>query len=397
VDSRKALAFAIVALVVGVILTQDLIDLELSTDIGAWHANAPIADLLALALLPLALFAAGHPRSWPALPAPVAYGLFVAASLASVATAVAPADSIHHVVRKTALLYLLYGVGLSVAVARVVPAVVVYRATLVYAIATAVVSLGTSVLRVAAGDALWFTGLQGITPNHKTLALALSAWVPWLLLGGTVNGSKWPSRIAVVLVAGATLLSFSKSGLIAVGMGLLLLVPRGRPIGLRPKIIVPAMIVAYLLSLSAPLLLQSKTMLDAARSRQSLNVRAWEMFEHHPLTGSGSGGNVVYEMVTFPHYRVNGIDAHGVIQKIASETGLLGLLTYGAFVVLGTRGLWRRWDGKPYGTGYAELVTWGLLHLNLLLSTETFSPTHWIPLGVVWGTAVRRDDPSERT
>jgi O-antigen ligase len=115
------------------------------------------------------------------------------------------------------------------------------------------------------------------------------------------------------------------------------------------------------------------------------------MFLRHPISGSGSGSNVFYEMVTFPHYRVNGIDAHGVIQKIASETGILGTLAYVSFVVLATRGLWRRWDRRPLGVGYPELATWALLHLNLLLSTEAFSPTHWIPLGIIWGSSVRRD------
>lgn len=386
------LGSVVLVLVAAVILTQDLIDLELSLDLGPWHANAPIADILALVLLPLALIAIRtRGERWPAAPAPIAYGLFIAASLLSVATSVAPAESLHHVVRKTTLLYLSYGIGLSFAVARIVPPRIVYRATVAYAIAMAVLSLGTSALRVAAGDALWFEAIQGITPNHKTLSVALSAWVPWLALGSEEHGWRRTSRVALGLVAAAIVLSVSKTAIITLLLGGLLLVPRERPLALRPKVVLPALGVAYLLSLLAPLLLSSRSMLDAARSRQSLNVRAWEMFLRHPISGSGSGSNVLYEMVTFPHYRVNGIDAHGVIQKIASETGILGLVAYVSFVVLATWGLWRRWDRRPLGAGYPELATWALLHLNLLLSTEAFSPTHWIPLGIVWGSSVRRD------
>jgi O-antigen ligase len=383
---------AVVVLVVAVILTQDLIDLELSIDLGRWHANAPIADILALVLLPLSLAAIARRREgWPAAPAPIAYGLFVGASLLSVASSVSPADSLHHVARKTTLLYLSYGIGLAFAVARVVPPRIVYRATVLYAIAMAVLSLGTSALRVAAGDALWFEAIKGITPNHKTLSVALSAWVPWLALGSDEHGWRRASRVALALVAAAILLSLSKTAIITLLFGVLLLVPRERPLFLRPRLALGLLAAGYVVSLASPILVGSKSMLDAARSRHSLNVRAWEMFLRHPLTGSGSGSNVAYEMVTFPHYRVNGIDAHGVIQKIASETGMLGLVAYGAFVVVATRELWRRWDRRPLGVGYGELATWVLLHLNLLLSTETFSPTHWIPLGIAWGSIVRRD------
>jgi O-antigen ligase len=386
------LGSVVLVLVAAVILTQDLIDFELSLDLGPWHANAPAADILALVLLPLTLVAIrARGERWPAAPAPIAYALFIGASLLSVSTSVAPAESLHHVVRKTTLLYLSYGIGLSFAVARVVPPRIVYRATVAYAIAMAVLSLGTSALRVAAGDALWFDAIKGITPNHKTLSVALAAWVPWLALGSEEHGWRRASRAALGLVAVAILASVSKTALITLLIGAMLLVPRERPLALRPKVVLPLLGGAYVLSLLAPLILSSRSMLDAARSRQSLNVRAWEMFLRHPISGSGSGSNVFYEMVTFPHYRVNGIDAHGVIQKIASETGILGLAAYVSFVVLATRGLWRRWDRQPLGAGYPELATWALLHLNLLLSTEAFSPTHWIPLGIVWGSSVRRD------
>ena len=175
--SEAMLGRVVLALVAAVILTQDLIDFELGLDLGPWHANAPVADILALVLLPLTLVAIRtRGERWPAAPAPIAYALFIGASLLSVATSVAPADSLHHVVRKTTLLYLSYGIGLSFAVARIVPPRIVYRATVVYAIAMSVLSLGTSALRFAAGDALWFVAIQGITPNHKTLSVALAAW-----------------------------------------------------------------------------------------------------------------------------------------------------------------------------------------------------------------------------
>ena len=35
-------------------------------------------------------------------------------------------------------------------------------------------------------------------------------------------------------------------------------------------------------------------------------------------------------------------------------------------------------------------ATFVALHANLLFSTETFSQTHWIPLGLLWGLSERR-------
>ena len=96
-------------------------------------------------------------------------------------------------------------------------------------------------------------------------------------------------------------------------------------------------------------------------------------------------------MVEFPHYRINGVDAHGVVPKVAAETGLLGLGAFTAFTVLGGVALRRRWTGDTSDPRWAWLGVAAALHVNLLFSTETFTMTHWIPLGLAWA-AVHRDD-----
>jgi O-antigen ligase len=139
----------------------------------------------------------------------------------------------------------------------------------------------------------------------------------------------------------------------------------------------------------SPLFMQSNAMLDAARSRHSLNERALEMFASNPLLGAGSGMGPHYEQVTWPHYRVNGVDTHGVIQKIASETGLLGLAGYGLFMSSTGVVLLRRRRRQSDAISQAALCTWATLHTNLLLSTEVLSPTHWLPFAVAWGMVHR--------
>jgi O-antigen ligase len=157
-------------------------------------------------------------------------------------------------------------------------------------------------------------------------------------------------------------------------------------------------VVGMLAALYGPLLARSHAQLDAARSRHSLDKRALAMVTERPALGEGGGANVRREMVTFPHYRVNGVDAHGAIQKVASEYGVVGLAGWLAFVgAVGARLARRAPVGAllPDGLAPPQLAvglwaTFVALHVNLLLSTETFSQTHWAPLALVWGLSRRR-------
>lgn len=374
-----------------ILLSHGFIDLEWAVDLGRWHMNAPVADLAATALLPLGVALAWRARL--PLPGWRGYALFLVAAGVSVGAASVPGEALHHLLRKPIFLYLAYGVSLAAVVSRLGLRGGLTLAILGFSALTASVSLATSVERIGAGDALWFQSLAGLTPNHKTLAVALSAWVPlllWLAEADAPPRLRAACRGALALTLAAVLASASKTAWITAAFGLAWRFPRARPLGARPRLILPALALSLGLALYAPLLLRSKTMLDAARSRHSLNVRAAEMFSAHPLFGSGTGMNVLHDMVTFPHYRVNGVDAHGVIQKIGSETGLVGLMGYLGFVA--AMGLALRARAREGGDASLERALFGVflaLHLNLLLSTETFSPTHWAPLALCWGLAHR--------
>ena len=382
----------LLGLIVGLILvTHGFIDLEWALDLGRWHMNAPVADLVAMALLPVGVALAWRGR----LPLPGWHGylLFLLACAVSVGAAISQGEALHHLLRKPLFLYLAYGVSLSAVIRQMGLRGALSAGVLGFAVVTAGVSLASSVTRIGAGDALWFQPLAGLTPNHKTLAVALSAWVPLLLHLAEAEGSprfRRASQATLALVGISVLASASKTAWITAAFGLAWRFPRARPLGSRPRLVLPALALSLGLALYAPLLLSSKTMLDAARSRHSLNVRAVEMFSQHPLFGSGTGMNVLHEMVTFPHYRVNGVDAHGVIQKVASETGLVGVAGYLWFVL--AMGATLRRVSAATGSDGLDRALLGVflgLHLNLLLSTETFSPTHWVPLAICWGLVAR--------
>ena len=378
-------------LLIILLLSQSYIDLEVILPLGRTF-NAPVADWAALLLVPLA--AAGWLRGERApLPGVSGYALMLLAAALSMQVAISPADSLHHLLRKPLFFYVAYGFGLVWLVKRT-PATVLWGAMIAWALSTAGLSLLTSVSRILAGDALWFARISGLTPNHKTLAVGLSTALP-LLIGRRDRAPGRPIDLAVLFSLSAILLSASKTAWIIAVFSMAWFLPRSRPLSVRPRFILPALTLAVALAYYAPVLLGSRAMLDAARSRHSLNERAWSMLTAHPIIGSGTGMNVLVEQVTFPHYRVNGVDAHGVIQKVGSETGLLGLIGYGWFSLscLGT--VRRRWEdsgGDFSGTGYGTVGCIAALQVSLLLSTETFSQTWWIPFAVSWGQAHRTDE-----
>lgn len=408
---RSRLSARTLACAVGVgliLVTHPYIDLGIAVDLPlpgtdrVWQADAPVADVAALALLPAALWASAARRG-AALPAPIGllgWGVLLLASALSLAHALDPSAALHHLVRKPLLVYLLYGFGLARVVALLPP----HRTTRILAMSAlalaALVSVGSSAGRLLAGDGLWYQALAGLTPNHKTLAVCLAGWMPLLLTWRrdphATSRLRRAADLTLALAMAAVLASLSKTAWLGAGLALALAWPLRRPLAWRPRLILPLAAVGVALAYYAPVLVGSRTMLDAARSRHSLNVRSWQMLRAHPLVGSGSGMSTRVEMATFPHYRVNGVDAHGALQKVGAEAGLMGILGLGLFVGGGGRRLvldWRRQRAQapmeePTALpAYGALATFAVLHGQLLLSTELFSPTHWVPLATAWGLA----------
>lgn len=374
------------------VLAQSFIDLELSLDLGSWTANAPLTDVAGLLLLGAAILFGVVP-SWRTWPGAKGYFAFALLALVSAGMGVAPEHALHAWVRRIVFPFLVYGVGVAAWASQPALRPRLRQLLVLWIASTAVLSLGSSFVRVAGGNALWFSAIEGLTPNHKTLAVSLSGGLPLLLMQR--DGRRTLDFVGVLALA-AIALSWSKTAWITTALAVALFLPAGRPLARRPARTAPVLVLFMAAALVGPVVLGSRAMLDAARSRHSLNKRAVAMVRERPLLGQGPGTNVLVEQVTFPDYRVNGVDAHGVIQKVLSETGLLGLGAYGWFW-FGTTGLLvRRWRqaGCPYGgPTWGALATTATLTSNLMLSTETFSCTHWMPFGLAVGLCAPDVDP----
>lgn len=380
-------AFAAIAVLC--LLSWPYIELGVSVPIGAWHADLPVADLAALALVPVALWRVAR-RGWPS--GALGYGALVLAGLLGALAAVDRGPALHELARRPVFFGVAYGLGLATVVAHTRHLDAVRRGLAAAVALAAMISLATSVGRIAGGDALWFQAITGLTNNHKTLAVALAPTLPLLWGWDAPPGERRVLRGVVALGAVALLASVSRTSWISAALAATFFVTwDGRPLAER-RWLVPALALVGLLGATyGPLVTGSLTQIDALRSRHSIDVRSWSLFVDSPLVGASPGQSVRTELVKFPDYRVNGVDAHGVVQKVGAEYGLLGLAGFGVWLWALARGV--RAQHRPGDGVWPAFVA---LHANLLLSTETFTQTHWAILAVVLGLTERRTPEADR-
>ena len=319
-----------------------------------------------------------------------------AAAALSLVNSPAPLTGAHFVVRKVFFPGLAFGIGLATLVSGRVARAHTERLLVAGLALTCTVSVATSLARLLAGNGLWWARISGLTPNHKTLAVALAGALP-LALGvatGPPGRLRTAARAATLGALAAIALSMSKAAWLGAAVGVAWFLPRTRPLASRPAVLAPALALGLALLTALPVVVGSRAMLDAARSRHSLNQRAWRLFSAHPLLGSGAGSSTEVESVTFPDYRVNGVDAHGALQKVGGELGLVGTSAWLWFTAASGLALWRRRGEVGAGTTWGCAGAFLTLHVELLLSTETFAATHWAPLAVAWGLAHAPEEPS---
>lgn len=371
------------ALVVVVLVTFPYIDLEFSIPVGQHEVNLPVADAAALCLLALMVVQPKPAATFPA--SHRFYLLFLLLGGLSAFYASNSAVALHDWLRKPVFSGLAYGLALAGTVSLLPSTETLRRALLAGCALVATISLATSVQRIVGGDALWFGAIAGLTNNHKTLAVALAPAL--VLCWGWQRDNA--TRMVVGLGVAALALSVSRTAWIAAAVGSCwFIVWGGKTLAARRGLVFAVLIAGVLGATYSPLLTQSFAQLDALRSRHSLDLRAWRLFTENPILGAGAGASVRDEAQTFPHYRVNGVEAHGVIQKVASEHGLVGLLAYGAFVASAAQAVRRR-----HRDGCGVWPAFVALHANLLLSTETFTQTHWAMFGLLTGLVARPSEP----
>ena len=143
-------------------------------------------------------------------------------------------------------------------------------------------------------------------------------------------------------------------------------------------------------------------------ARAMLAGIALELFHESPIIGVGAGTFVSHVAGTWAFMYEYGspLDSHGYLQKLAAETGLLGLLAFAAVIITLTWYLWSTWKELKQGSEtdrsiFAYLCA-GVIgaFVYQIFNTTYWTPKLWLPVGIALAASrmlvIRRreQDPS---
>lgn len=255
-----------------------------------------------------------------------------------------------------------------------------------------------------------FFGLNPLGGNHHALAelMVLVAPLTWALSERASETSvRRLYRLAAMVFWGVALLTFARAAwlIVIMQLGVLSLTIWREHVRTHWKTLARIGLVLSPLALYMIWFSLLPAAYDSLSARALLLDVSWSLFRDHPFVGVGAG--------TFPE-RLSHIwafavefgasqDAHGMWQKVAAETGLLGLTALTvtlAWIARLVRIEWQRLKHpSPESRWFMCLAASALGALSYqLFSTSLWSPRVWIAVGLLLAgmrllrtNAVRRD------
>lgn len=232
--------------------------------------------------------------------------------------------------------------------------------------------------------------------QHVFIAEALTTSLPiWIYLWWRERNAQTKRylKYGAWFVALIALLTFSRAGWITLaisGVAALLLLKKE----LRIKELWQAhrgafVLAGILFALFVTFMFTTYDVYTSTIARFVLAEIAFFLFVQHPLVGNGVGtfSARADELLTF-HWEIGGVqDAHGLVQKLASEQGLFGLVMFTGLVFALLFGAYRAWRLQHLSTDQKMLA---LLAFFLILAPLTFQlfNTHiysskvWVPIAL---------------
>lgn len=250
---------------------------------------------------------------------------------------------------------------------------------------------------LAEAHPLWWGSVALIGTNHNVLAELLLVTAPFAFalahLTHDHRARSWLYGMGAFMSLIA-LLTFSRTAWIVFlleGVFLSLTVWRvqARTLWQRSWLWILALsapFVAYMILFSSQVSVEGST--DA---RATLTGIAWRLFRDHPFIGVGAGTFLDHVAHTWSYQLLFGgpMDAHGVLQKIAPETGLFGLVAFGLVWITIARVLWRsmwrlQWETRV-GQVFVFLnsAVFGAI-IYQLFNTTYWTAKLWLPVGIVF-------------
>jgi len=239
-----------------------------------------------------------------------------------------------------------------------------------------------------------FNGFNPLGSSHNVLAEVLVSIIPlgWLLFetDGPGRRQRW-LFLGLILMIVINLMTFSRAGWLALALEAVMLAVFYYRRHWRKIVGVLAAVVVLLwpLWLLVGQFLSSPTVQSSNTNRWQLTEIAWQSFKAHPLIGAGAG-TFIQQVAQDEWYLLDfgsPLEAHGVVQKLMAEMGILGLLTFAALLGYCFWYLWRTYRHLP------PQSNWRLVILCLgmsaagsaffqLFNTSYFISKMWLPIGV---------------
>ncbi len=386
-----------------------------SVDVGVGEAVLFFV-LAAWAVKLIRLWRKRRDHNWqPRLPLLVSYGALVVAHVVSAASRLLPDPVLvfKYSLRPVALAYLAYialPVNLIRSRRRLVAVLGVIASVGIFGAVTGIIAMffPTGGGLIGRAHPLGIFGIHPLGENHNQLADLLVFTVPFTLALARLIKDRVSARLlmgfaALQFLAG--LLTFTRTIWLIFGVELILFAATvWRPI-VRAHLSRILLVLALLLPLGVAMTLY--TVSDTAKSSNSTRTMlaeiGFDMFRSSPWIGGGAGTFVdrVGATRVFVLEYGDPLDAHGFIQKLGAETGILGLLAL-CFLVVQVAVLIRR--------AFRELVPGSLWYdvsillgsgaggafAYQLLNTEYWSSKMWLPLGILLaGLSVARSIKEE--
>lgn len=242
-------------------------------------------------------------------------------------------------------------------------------------------------------------GKNPLGANHNLVADVMITTIPiglYLMTRATHHTTQKIIFLGVLLMAGVNLLTFSRSGWLAMLLEMVMLVLFYYRHNMKRvlKYAAAVLVIASPLVLALFFLFSQESFQSSNENRLILNDVAYEMFADRPLIGQGPGTfkSVLESTPLYIQLFGEPIDAHGFIQKVGSELGLLGLLCF-----LGLIG-WMLYRVYQQLRARNTSNEWSIVLMSVFLmavgsvffqlfQTSYFISKMWLPIGVAVAAA----------
>lgn len=402
-------AWAPISLLIGWVVSLDTGEYRIGEQVLHVYAEISVGELLALSLIAawairlLSYWKGRKDLNWkPWFPLAVPFALLFAAELLSMFSPAEPQkiEVIKHAVRYVGFIYLSCIVLVANFVKSKKRLKPVLAALGMNGVLFAVGGLVTILFPngsfgIGRAMPLNILGVNALGGNMHSLAETLIIAMGAMLALGSITKSEEQKewiKISVGLMFVVTLLTFSRTAWITLGFAFVVLcstVWRTWWNQHRSSIIGVGILLSPLALLMLIYTLSSGAM-SSVDSRNTIAAIGFQAFKDSPWLGVGAGGYlqlVANSRAFFVQFGM-AFDAHGIIQKIAGELGIIGLAALSSVLYASSSLARQTYRSLSHGRNEREAFTYlAVLAASMFLfecfSTTFWSPRLWLPLGLM--------------